>query len=177
MVNTWSGVFSEKEILCSSCLMGSGGTQVLLCALQCCSGAQQCWGLCDLSMVALLCFAIVTVPDCPSFVSSRPKDMVWFHSGVHSFLWEGDNAKEHSYSRGNSEGKNLESSLHSPSQLVHFWLWPVIGLWAWYLENEWLLCGCIFLLQFSSMLFNNNYLSIDLLVPNSLETLWMWYED
>lgn len=57
--------------------MGSGGTQVLLCALQRCSGTQWCWGLCDLSMVALLYFAIA----CPSLISSRPKDVVGFTVG------------------------------------------------------------------------------------------------
>lgn len=29
---------------------------------------------------------------CPS-LTSRPKDRAWFHSGVHSFLWEGDKQK------------------------------------------------------------------------------------
>lgn len=117
MANPCSDLFSEKAILCSICLVGcscsSGKTQVLLCALQHCSGPQWCWGLCDLSMVALLYFGIA----CPSLISSRPKDMVWFHSGVHSFLCEGGKAKEYFYSRGNPEGKNLERSLHSPFQV------------------------------------------------------------
>lgn len=93
--------------------MGSGKTQVLLCPLQCCSGAQWCWGLCDLSMVALLYFAIA----CPSIVSSRPKDMLRLHSGAHSFVGEGEKAKEHFCSRGSPRGKNLESTLHSPFQV------------------------------------------------------------